>query len=84
RCIRDRPGGCPACNHSGFKGRTGIHELFVIHDDIRRLIHEGGDEQAMRAAARRHGMRNMRDDGQRWVRAGITSAEEILRVTRDA
>jgi len=78
------PGGCPACNHSGFKGRTGIHELFVIHDDVRRLIHEGGDEQAMRAAARRHGMRTMRDDGQRWVRAGITSAEEILRVTRDA
>ncbi|MGJ7606807.1 type II secretion system ATPase GspE [Variovorax sp. LT1R20] len=78
------PVGCPACGNSGFKGRTGIHELFVVHDDIRRLIHEGGDEQAMRAAATRHGMRSMREDGQRWVREGVTTAEEIMRVTRDA
>jgi len=78
------PVGCAACGHSGFKGRTGIHELFVVRDDIRRLIHEGGDEQAMRAAAVRHGMRSMREDGQRWVREGVTTAEEIMRVTRDA
>ncbi|QRF62036.1 type II secretion system ATPase GspE [Variovorax paradoxus] len=79
-----RPAGCPACGHSGFKGRTGIHELFVIDDEIRRLIHQGGDEQAMRAAAAQRGMRSMREDGQRWVREGVTTAEEIMRVTRDA
>ncbi|AYN19507.1 type II secretion system ATPase GspE [Alcaligenes aquatilis] len=77
------PVGCAHCNNSGFKGRTGIHELFVIDDEIRRIIHDGGNEQAMRDAARRRGMRSMREDGQRWVAAGVTTPEEILRVTRD-
>ena len=56
----------------------------MIDDEIRRLIHQGGDEQAMRAAAAQRGMRSMREDGQRWVREGVTTAEEIVRVTRDA
>ncbi|WP_369326254.1 type II secretion system ATPase GspE [Alcaligenes nematophilus] len=77
------PVGCAQCNNSGFKGRTGIHELFVIDDDIRRIIHDGCNEQAMREAARRRGMRSMREDGQRWVADGVTTPEEILRVTRD-
>ncbi|MFT4173110.1 MAG: type II secretion system ATPase GspE [Rhodocyclaceae bacterium] len=81
--ARWEPAGCAQCNHSGFKGRTGIHELFIIDDDIRRLIHDGGNEQAMSELARRRGMRTMREDGQRWVAAGITTQEEILRVTRD-
>lgn len=75
--------GCAHCNQSGFKGRTGIHELFVIDDEIRRIIHDGGNEHAMREAARRRGMRTMREDGQRWVTAGVSTSEEILRVTRD-
>ena len=78
-----RPVGCDACNQSGYKGRTGIHELFVVHEDIRQLIHTGGEEPALREAARRYGMRNMREDGLRWVQAGITTHDEILRVTRD-
>ncbi|CAB3647043.1 type II secretion system ATPase GspE [Achromobacter pestifer] len=77
------PVGCAHCNQSGFKGRTGIHELFVIDDEIRRIIHDGGNEHAMREAARRRGMRTMREDGQRWVAAGISTSDEILRVTRD-
>lgn len=77
------PVGCEKCSHSGFKGRTGIHELFVIDDEIRRIIHEGGSEQDMREAARRRGMRTMREDGQRWVDGDVTTLEEILRVTRD-
>ncbi|MGE4592110.1 type II secretion system ATPase GspE [Alcaligenes sp.] len=81
--VRWVPVGCVHCNNSGFKGRTGIHELFVIDDEIRRIIHDGGNEQAMRDAARRRGMRSMREDGQRWVSAGVTTPEEILRVTRD-
>ncbi|SAI47234.1 general secretion pathway ATPase [Bordetella ansorpii] len=79
-----RPVGCEACNHTGYSGRTGIHELFVVDDDIRRLIHEGQDEQAMRVAAAAKGMHTMREDGQRWVLAGVTAPEEIVRVTRDA
>ncbi|MGP8540192.1 type II secretion system ATPase GspE [Pseudomonas protegens] len=79
-----RPVGCPACNHIGYSGRTGIHELFCIDDDVRSLIHQGAEEQALRAAARRAGMFSMREDGERWVRSGATAPEEILRVTRDA
>ncbi|QXH45105.1 type II secretion system ATPase GspE [Pseudomonas xanthosomatis] len=76
--------GCSACNHTGYSGRTGIHELFCIDDGIRALIHQGAGELALRAAAREAGMLSLREDGERWVRAGATSPEEILRVTRDA
>lgn len=75
--------GCAHCNQSGYKGRTGIHELLIINDDIRHLIHAGASEQDIRAAARRQGMRSMREDAQRWVEAGISTHEEVLRVTRD-
>lgn len=75
--------GCPACAHSGYKGRTGIHELFVVDDRVRALIHEGQGEPALREAARQAGMRNLREDGQRWVASGVTTQEEILRVTGD-
>ncbi|UXH80977.1 type II secretion system ATPase GspE [Roseateles amylovorans] len=77
------PVGCPHCNQSGYKGRTGIHELFVIDDDVRRIVHDGGNEHALRDLARQRGMRTLREDGQRWVAAGITTSDEILRVTRD-
>ncbi|WP_033978204.1 GspE/PulE family protein, partial [Pseudomonas aeruginosa] len=76
--------GCPACNQTGYSGRTGIHELFVIDDEIRRLVHQGRTEQDLREAARAAGMRSMREDGERWIASGSTTLEEILRVTRDA
>jgi general secretion pathway protein E len=82
--ITYRAVGCPSCNHTGYSGRTGIHELFVVDDDIRRLVHEGKGEQSMRKVASASGMRTMRDDGQRWIDEGISSPEEILRVTGDA
>jgi len=78
-----RPVGCEHCSHTGYSGRSGIHELFTVDDATRALIHEGRDEQALRAAAAAAGMRSMREDGQRWIDAGMTSPEEILRVTRD-
>jgi len=78
-----RPVGCPACNNTGYSGRTGIHELFVIDDDLRGLIHQGASEQALRSAAREAGMLSMREDGERWISSGTTALEEILRVTRD-
>jgi len=79
-----RPVGCAACNHTGYSGRTGIHELFCIDDNIRTLIHQGAGEQALRAAASKAGMFSLREDGERWIRSGATAPEEILRVTRDA
>jgi len=75
--------GCPACANSGYKGRTGIHELFVVDDRVRALIHEGQGEPALRQAAHATGMRTLREDGMRWVAQGITTREEILRVTGD-
>ncbi|HVL57703.1 MAG TPA: type II secretion system ATPase GspE [Burkholderiaceae bacterium] len=75
--------GCLACNRSGFSGRTGIYELLIVDDDIRTLIHQAAAESDIRVAAARKGMKTMRDDGQRWVRAGVTSLDEVIRVTRD-
>jgi len=70
-----RPVGCAACNHTGYSGRTGIHELFCIDDDIRTLIHQGAGEQALRAAAAKAGMFSLREDGERWIRSGATAPE---------
>ncbi|GGL38334.1 putative type II secretion system protein HxcR [Pseudomonas brenneri] len=79
-----RPVGCDQCNQVGYSGRTGIHELFCVDDAVRGLIHKGAGEQEIRIAAREAGMFSMREDGERWVRSGATSPQEILRVTRDA
>ncbi len=76
--------GCAACNASGYRGRTGIYELLVVDESLRRMIHDGAAEQDLRAHAAAHGMTRMRADGMRWVRAGDTSLEEVLRVTREA
>ena len=75
--------GCLACNRSGYAGRTGVYELLVIDDTLRALIHRNAAESELRAAALAAGMVAMREDGQRWVRQGITSADEVVRVTRD-
>lgn len=76
--------GCAECSHTGYRGRTGVHELFSMDDTARGLIHAGADEQALRQAAYRTGMLSMRQDGMRWIAQGITTEEEMARVTRDA
>ncbi|WP_434633037.1 type II secretion system ATPase GspE [Chromobacterium sp. CV08] len=80
--VHYRPVGCPACGNSGYKGRYGVYELMLVDDAMQRLIHDRASEQRLRDHAARHGMRSLRDDGLRWVKAGETSLEEILRVTR--
>ena len=75
--------GCPACNHTGYRGRTGIYELLSVDDDLRGLIHDRVSEQVLRAHALAHGMRSLRDDGMRLAAQGIISLEEVVRVTRD-
>jgi general secretion pathway protein E len=77
------PVGCDACGHSGYKGRTGVYELMTADDAVRALIHERSSEALLMDAARKAGLRSMRDDGERLVSEGITSLEEVMRVTRD-
>ncbi|WP_159910875.1 GspE/PulE family protein [Pantoea sp. 18069] len=72
-----------ASEPSGYKGRTGVFELLVVNDAIRSQIHGQASEADIRAAALASGMTLMRDDGERLVRSGITTPEEVLRVTRD-
>ena len=75
--------GCLACNKTGFQGRTGIYEIVSVDDELRGLVHRSASEEELRAAARRNGFLSMREDGQRWVQAGVTSLDEVVRVTRD-
>ena len=82
-CVACAGKGCDACGQTGYQGRTGVFELLVVDDDIRAQIHGQAPEADIRATALAKGMRLMRDDGERLVAAGITSREEVLRVTRD-
>ncbi len=74
--------GCPACKGTGYRGRTGIYELLVVDAEIRRLIHDGAAEDALRDRALARGMTMLRDDGLRWVASGETTWDEVLRVSR--
>jgi general secretion pathway protein E len=75
--------GCEKCFGSGYKGRFGIFELMELKDDIRRLIMEKADAGKLTSAARGNGMRNLREDGWLKVSQGVTTAEEVLRVTQE-
>jgi general secretion pathway protein E len=77
------PVGCPACSQTGYRGRTGVYELMTVDEELRALIHQRAAEGELAAAARAKGLRSMREDGERLILEGITSAEEVLRVTRD-
>ena len=80
---RWHPVGCEACGHTGYKGRTGVYELMVADDAVRGLIHNRAAESELLAAAQAAGLRSMREDGERLIHAGVTSLEEVLRVTRE-
>jgi general secretion pathway protein E len=74
--------GCPLCNWTGYSGRSGIYELLLVDDTVRRLIHDIAAEHLMREHARAQGMVSLREDGLRYVAIGKTTLEEVLRVTR--
>ncbi|MDD2987376.1 MAG: type II secretion system ATPase GspE [Zoogloea sp.] len=75
--------GCPECTRTGYAGRSGIYELIIADEAFQRLIHTGADEAQLRTHALAHGTRSLRDDGLRLLASGQTSAEELLRVTRE-
>ncbi|CAB0151151.1 Type II secretion system protein E [Pseudidiomarina piscicola] len=74
--------GCDTCNHTGYRGRTGIHELLVVDEPIRELVHNGHGEQAIEKHVRKT-TPGIRQDGMEKVMQGITTREEVLRVTRE-
>ncbi len=82
-CPHCHGSGCAHCAHTGYTGRTGIFELLLTNEAIRAQIHGQAAEADIRTAAQASGMVLMREDGQRLVDQGITSAQELLRITRD-
>lgn len=78
-----RAKGCEKCNHKGYRGRTGIHELLLIDDKVQELIHSEAGEQSIEKSVRER-TPSIRDDGLDKVLQGITSLEEVMRVTKEA
>ena len=78
-----RGAGCEDCFGTGYSGRVGIFELMELDDELRKLILRNADAVELTAAVRRHGMRNLREDGWMKAAAGLTTAEEVLRVTQE-
>jgi type II secretion system protein E len=74
--------GCKACNNTGYMGRTGIYEFLLINDEIRKLILQKTSSDIIKKKAIEFGMRILRQDGWEKVLAGITTPEEVMRVTQ--
>ncbi len=74
--------GCNECLNTGYKGRTGIFELLVLNDEIRATILKTSDSNAIKKVAMKHGLITLSEDGAKKVLAGITTIEEVLRVTQ--
>ena len=79
KCYKGK--GCPACNNSGYKGRIALYEVMPIKDEIRELILEGASASEIKKTAVRLGTKSLRMSGMSKVEEGITSIDEILRVT---
>jgi type II secretion system protein E len=92
RALRIEPGqlgdaqvmqgkGCEHCRGTGYKGRMGIFEIFVLDDEVRHMINKRSATLSLRQRARGLGMRTLREDGVRKVLAGLTTAEEVISIT---
>ncbi len=75
--------GCEECSMTGYRGRSGIYELLLVNDEIRKLILQHASADVIKGQAVSQGMRTLREDGWREVRAGITTVAEVLRVTQE-
>ena len=73
--------GCGDCSSTGHRGRMGIFEVFIIEDDVRKLIYDKVPSSVLRSRAREMGMRTLREDGIRKVLAGLTTPDEVIRAT---
>lgn len=84
RAVFYRAAGCPACHHQGYRGRIAIHEVFRVSEEIQTLIYQNAETSKIRDAAVKDGFRDLRFDGLKKVIAGLTTLEEVQRVTRSA
>lgn len=75
---------CPTCRGTGYFGRTGVYELMAITDEIRQLVEENASPSQIKAACRKHKMLFLQEQALRKVVEGVTSVEEVIRVTRAA
>jgi general secretion pathway protein E len=75
--------GCEQCAQTGFYGRVGIFELFLVEEEIRRMILKNEDAHQMREVAKRKGMKTLLEDGLEKVKDGMTTLNEVLRVTQE-
>ena len=78
-----RGAGCEQCLHTGFHGRVGIFELMELEEELRGIVMRNEDASQVTLCARRHGMRNLREDGWLKIRNGITTPAEVTRVTQE-
>ncbi len=77
-----RAKGCEACFHTGYFGRSAIYELLTVDDEMRQMIMKNSDASMIKALAMEKGMRSLRQDGAEKILAGITSVDEVVRVTQ--
>ena len=82
-CAECKGKGCQRCLNTGYKGRTGIYELVIPNEEIRRLTNKKASLSELREEALKTGMKSLRDDGLQKVKEGITSEEEVLRVVME-
>jgi len=73
--------GCQECGRTGYRGRRGIYEIFVLDEEVRQLIYERVPANVLRTRARELGMRTLREDGVRKIMTGMTTPEEVIAIT---
>ena len=81
RVTLERGRGCAACRQTGYRGRIGIFELLLVNEEIQQQLLKTPNASALRGLAQAAGMLTLRHDGWRKVQAGLTTVEEVLRVT---
>jgi general secretion pathway protein E len=77
-----RGSGCERCGGTGYRGRVGLYELLLMSDEIRHLITNGSDANVIRRQGIKEGMITLREDALEKLKAGLTTPEEVVRVTR--
>jgi general secretion pathway protein E len=78
-----RGAGCEKCNGTGYSSRVGIFEMMELDDEIRGYIMSNADASVLTQSARRNGMQNLREDGWKKIREGLTTVDEVMRVTQE-
>ena len=75
--------GCDSCNGTGYRGRTGVYEVLAVNEEIRRLAIRNASGAEIKHAAIEQGLRTLRDDGAHKVLSGLSTIEEVMRVTAE-